>query len=363
MNPTVPIPAFVIAYSDSGFTNPHEMVLPETPRDCRGDYTHMGAKYWGLETARHRATTVDAEQPQLHFNHNAHNWVTIALRQRAEISQISCSTKWFTGNQVQAIAISLHDELTGARKQVLARTALNPDADHLFNVEPTLATEAHLALYYEGGLSQVLFFGAPAAQQLPSLPNLLKEASISHISNIHYGRPEMAVQGERQVMHMSGWESARTGFGEQALFSWSEPLSLTEFVVDTYLHRLNPPLTAHLFGLLEPDDGQLEALLAQAPRWQLTFATGHTVIPNDFQAYMLGHRYLQEPTPMPEQFTISLARPAGSPWQPILPFARLFPDRYHRFRDFAWSGPFNRLLYCHYPNGGVHGLKLFGRQP
>ena len=38
----------------------------------------------------------------------------------------------------------------------------------------------------------------------------------------------------------------------------------------------------------------------------------------------------------------------------------LQPDRYHRFRHFAWRGPFNRLLYMHYPNGGVHGLKLFG---
>ena len=355
-----PIPAFVIGYSDSGFTNPHEMVLPEEPRDCRGDFTHMGAKYWGLETARHRATKVDPEAEQLHYDHGASNWVTIGLKQRAIIRQINCSTRWFTGNQVQGIAITLHDELTGANHQVLKRTALQPDSEHEFVITPTVATEARLELYYEGGLSRVLFFGELAAEQLPERPNLLQSATISHVSNEHYGKPEMAVHGERQVMHMSGWESARTGFGERALFSLATPVTLSEFVVDTYLHRLNPPLTAHLFGLLENDGEHLDELMAAAPRWQLAFANGHTVTPADFQSYMLSQAYLDEPVPTPGQFAIRLGLPAGSPWQPILPFARLQPDRYHRLRHFAWRGPFNRLLYMHYPNGGVHGLKLFG---
>ena len=106
--------------------------------------------------------------------------------------------------------------------QVLKRTALQPDSEHEFVITPTVATEARLELYYEGGLSRVLFFGELAAEQLPERPNLLQSATISHVSNEHYGKPEMAVHGERQVMHMSGWESARTGFGERALFSLAD---------------------------------------------------------------------------------------------------------------------------------------------
>ena len=52
------VPAFVVAYSDSDFTNPHEVVLPDEPKDCTSEYTHMGVKYWGLETGRHKATSV-----------------------------------------------------------------------------------------------------------------------------------------------------------------------------------------------------------------------------------------------------------------------------------------------------------------
>ena len=52
--------AFLISYSDSSFTNPHEVVRPDEPEECTGNFTHMGAKYWGFETARHRATVKTA---------------------------------------------------------------------------------------------------------------------------------------------------------------------------------------------------------------------------------------------------------------------------------------------------------------
>ena len=80
------IPAFVLAYSNSDFTNPHEVVLLNKPEDCRDQFTHMGVKYTGLETCRHQTTTVDKEKQCLEYNHNAHNWLRIALKERAEIS-------------------------------------------------------------------------------------------------------------------------------------------------------------------------------------------------------------------------------------------------------------------------------------
>ncbi|MBI2235098.1 MAG: hypothetical protein HYU57_09005 [Micavibrio aeruginosavorus] len=354
------IPAFLIAYSESGFTNPHEAMLPDEPKDCTGHFTHIGKKYWGFETSRHKATTVLPGAQALSYDHDAHHWLHIGLKERARISTITVSTKWYTGNQVWAVSVYLIDELTGQKKQVLDRAPLKPDADHEFPVAPTVATECLVECYYEGGISRINLFGSPADEQLPARVNLLEGAKISHISNDHYGNPAMAVKGDRGEMHMLGWESARTGFGEQALFHLKAPAVLDEIVVDTYLHRLNPPLTCHAFGLNEQDEGKIDQLMKQAPRWKLAFDGGKEVIPENFQSYMLGQKYLEEDVPNNRKFTIKLDIDPAGPWKPLLPFAPLSPDTFHRFRDLAPAGKITHVLYMHYPNGGIHALRMYG---
>jgi allantoicase len=343
-----PLPAFLISYSDASFTNPHEVVLPDEPKDCTGDFTHMGAKYWGIESKRHKATTV--LDNALSYNHDAHNWFLIGLKERAEIDRLTISTKWYTGNQVRAVSVYLKDEVTGQNKQVLNRASLAPDKEHEFKIPPTIATECLVECYYEGGIARVNLFGTKTPEQLPARKNLLEGAEISHVSNVHYGDPVRAVAGSRKEMHMFGWESARTGFGEQALFHLKKPAQIEEIVVDTYLHRLNPPLTCHVFGI----NGFTEEAMKSAPRWKLVFANGKEVIPENFQAYMLEQKYLPE-----KNFTIKLHLPEKSPWKSLLPFSPLRPDEYHRFKTEK-AGPVTHILYMHYPNGGIHGLKVFG---
>ncbi|MBI3442069.1 MAG: hypothetical protein HY052_09775 [Proteobacteria bacterium] len=348
-----PLPAFLIAYSDSSFTNPHEVVLADEPKDCRGDFTHMGAKYWGVESRRHKATTVLQDEQALAYDHDAHNWFLIGLQQRAEIHTLTISTKWYTGNQVRAVSVYLKDETTGQNKQVLNRAPLTPDSEHSFTIASTPATECLVECYCEGGIARVNLFGTPLGKT-PERINLLEGASISHVSNIHYGDPARAVAGNRKEMHMFGWESARTGFGEQALFHLKKSARLEEIVVDTYLHRLNAPLTCHVFSL-QALDSQIEGLLRLVPRWKVIFSNGQEVIPDNFQTYMLEQKYLGE-----KNFKIKLHLPSGSPWKAVLPFAALTPDTFHRFRDLKDCGQVTHILYMHYPNGGIHGLKVFG---
>lgn len=360
--PKAALPAFLIAYSDSDFTNPHEAMLPTAPKDCRGDFTHMGAKYWGYETRRHIATRVLPEAQALEYHHNAHSWMLIGLKKRAKIDTITISTKWYTGNQVRAVSVFLQDELTGKVKQVLKRAPLKPDAEHTFKVPATVATECYVEGYYEGGISRVNLFGEPAKEQTPSRRNLLEGAKITHVSNEHYGKPDRAVTGDRKEMHMVGWESARTGFGERALFHLKKPAVIDEIVVDTYLHRLNAPLTAHAYGV-DARGRNIEALMKLAPGWSLVFDGKKKVVPKDFQSYMLKQQYLKEKGVRDrENFRIELALPKGSPWKPLLPFAPLSPDTFHRFRDLGDAGAVTHVLYMHYPNGGIHGLKMFGTE-
>jgi allantoicase len=356
-----PIPAILVAYSESDFTNPHEAMLPVEPKDCRGDFTHMGAKYWGYESRRHKATSVLEREDALVYDHDAYNWMLIGLKKRAKIDTITISTKWYTGNQVRGASVFLSDEFTGEAKEVLSRVVLKPDSEHVFKIKPTIATECYVECYYEGGISRVNLFGEPTKEQLPARPNLLLGAKITHISNEHYGKPDRAVVGERQQMHMFGWESARTGFGERALFHLKRPAVIDEVIVDTYLHRLNAPLTSHVYAV-NAKGKNIDQLMKSAPRWGLVFDGKKEVVPTDFQAYMLGQKYLKEKGVKDKtNFKIRLHLPKGSPWQPVLPFARLAPDTYHRFTDLK-SDVATHVLYMHYPHGGIHGLKVFGTE-
>ncbi|MBS2034575.1 hypothetical protein JST97_06295 [bacterium] len=348
------LPAFLIGYSNSDFTNPHEVVLPDGAPDCRLQFTHMGAKYSGFETVRHRATRF--ADGGFDYDHDAHHWLHIGLHQRSQIESIKISTKWFTGNQVRAVSVYLIDELSGTRQLVLERVPLNPDAEHEFPLGNLPASECLVECYYEGGIARVQLFGQPASELLPERPNLLEGARISHVSNDHYGNPAMAVAGLRKENHMVGWESARTGFGERALFHLAQASVVREIVVDTYLHRLNPPLSCHVFGLNEKDENKIEALMGRAPRWKLSLGDGREIIPENFQAYMLAQGYLEQGV---KKFRIALDVPDPA-WIPILPWAELAADRYHRFRQLESAGPITHLLYMHYPNGGIHGLKALG---
>ncbi|TQV86225.1 hypothetical protein FKG94_01345 [Exilibacterium tricleocarpae] len=354
------LPAFLIAYSDSSFTNPHDVVRPDEPKDRRGDFTHMGAKYWGLETARHRATEVLAAEQALVYDHNAHHWFQVGLQRRALVERITLSTRWYTGNQVRAVSVRLTDRLSGAGVEVLTREPLAPDREHEFVITATPATECEVFCFSEGGIARINLFGSITAQQPAHWANLLENARISHISNAHFGTPAAAVRGRRTQQHMVGWESARTGFGERALFHLRKPARVAEIIVDTYLHRLNAPLTCHVYGAAVTDEEQIPALMTAAPRWKLVFDCGHEVVPEDFQIYMLAQDYLREPVSECERFQIKLHLEKGSLWQSLLPFAPLRPDTFHRFDQLRVNDAVTHILYMHYPNGGIHGLQVGG---
>lgn len=349
------LPVFLKAYSDSSFTNPHEVVLAKSPQDCTGNFTHMGARYWGFETSRHRATQISTTGKSFTFDAEAHHWFEIGLTHRAEIRRINISTKWFTGNQVPEVSVELNDRQNNDRREVLPRTPLDPDAEHEFEIDPVMATDCHVKCYHEGGIARVNLLGTPG-KALYDRPNLLLDATISHTSNDHYGKPLDAVKGDRKVQHMVGWESARSGFGESTIFTLPRPARIETVIVDTYMHRLNPPLSCHVFAALLPEAQTLEQLIPLLPRWKIRFHDGMEVIPDNFQQYMLEQQY----RPEHKQFEIQLHQEPGSPWKPLISFAELQPDTWHEFDQLESNSEFNLLFYMHYPNGGIHGLKMFG---
>ena len=343
----------LLEYSDSSFTNPHEVISPQKPFDRQGHFSHMGAQFWGFETARHIGTRIDNARSGFHYNPDAEHYLLLGLKQSGVISQIDISTRWFTGNHVQAVTIELIYQ--GRRRTIVERKSLNPDANHSFPIEPSAADECLIRCHQEGGIASIQLMGEDLGEPDTRI-NLLSEATISQVSNQHYGHPGDAVKGERFESHMVGWESARTGFGEQAMFALKSTAVVDEVIIDTYLHRLNAPLGCYLFGLPSSEDFQKAVSLL--PKWRITFDDGSQIIPENFQDYMSKQLYRPKLKEKSTGFHIDLSVDSSC-WLALIPFGELRPDTYHRFSISANVG-LSHLLYLHYPNGGIHGIKAFG---
>jgi allantoicase len=356
-----PVPAFVIAYSDSAFANPHQVVSPSPPQFDPDAFTYTGKEMDGIESRRHTALHLnrDGKADGFLFTPDFFNWFEIGLKRRTNVEKLTISTRWFTGNQVPKVSVFLKDELTGAEREVLHLVNLPPDSEQQFAVTPPMvATELKVLCYYDGGITRVHCYGTPA-EPMPERENLLATASISHVSNEHYGKPSQAVAGNRQVGHMLGWESARTGFGERALFQLAEAAAIDEIVVDTYMHVFNSPLSCHIYALRNTSGASNDELMKSAPRWKICFADGREVIPDNLPAYMREEQYSKEMNGA-EAFQFKLHIPEDSPWKPLVPFAPLQRDTLHRFRKLEQVGPVTHILVMHFPNGGIHGLRVHG---
>ena len=349
------------SYTDSSFTNPHQIVLPDDPPAFEGQFTHMGAQYWGLETDRHLAFEVDTSESCFRFDPGAHHTLHIELDQPSIVREVRISTRWFDGNHVEAVSVELLHP-TGGRTLVLDRVSLQPDQEHTFSIAETLATGCYLYCYHEGGISRFNLFGEPAGPA-DTRPNLLESARISHVSNEQFGQPSQAVSGVRNEDHMIGWESARMGFGEQVVFHLSSPATIGEFVVDTYLHRLNAPLSCHVFGLPADVADNFDDHVAHLPRWALVFDDGTRIVPENFHTYMTERRYVDDVGDTSQRLKIKLLTPPTCHWRALVEFGRLYPDRLHRFTSLPAHSDVGHLLYLHFPNGGVHGLRAYASMP
>lgn len=357
------LPAFVIDYSDSAFAMPHALTSADEPVFDPDAFTFVGKEMDGIESRRHRAITPldDPSVPGFRYDPQAHNYVRVGFVQRSAVRQLEISTEWFTGNQVKEVSVFLLDRKTGEETRILEREPLSPDRKHFFAVADITATEMRIDCYPDGGIARIRGYGRPVEPESERV-NILEFAHISHVSNTHYGTPADALAGGRLVAHMVGWESGRSGFGERALFHLPAPSTVEELVVDSYRHMLNTPLACYAFGLnLAPEqDGALERAMSQAPIWKVVFADGSEVVPDELRSYIAEKRYLSDSGGSNAPFTILLHRPDGSPWRPITVHARLRADALNRFTELDERGPFTHILFMHFPNGGIHGLRMYG---
>jgi allantoicase len=139
----------VVGCSDMFFGHRHNLILP-------GRSTHMGD---GWETKRRRGP--------------GHDWTIIRLAARGTIGRIEVDTDHFKGNAPESCSLETCDAL-GLPPEwlsscevgwatLLARTTLQADAQHRFEVSAGPATHARLAIYPDGGIARLRLFGTVTA--------------------------------------------------------------------------------------------------------------------------------------------------------------------------------------------------------
>jgi allantoicase len=129
----------VVACSDMFFGSRHNLIMP-------GDATHMGD---GWETKRRRGP--------------GHDWTIVRLGAAGAIRRAEVDTRHFKGNAPGACS------LEGSRderdwKDLLPRTALQPDTRHLFEDELQPigdVTHVRLNIFPDGGVARLRLFGRP----------------------------------------------------------------------------------------------------------------------------------------------------------------------------------------------------------
>lgn len=355
---------FVIAYDDSSFTDPHSVLRHDEAQDPTGRFTHMGAYYEGWEDKR--GTGVNVINDGWAYDYSTARSMEIGLVERANITHVDISTKWFTGNNVPEVSIAYKDILRDdAYHIVVERESLNPDSKKRIELPNTLtATHVKILSHQEGGIARIHVHGEPSEIQPICPRNLLQDAFLIAASNEHYGSPLDAVQGVRAENYMKGWESARSGRGEYALFSLQNPTTIQGLVIDTYLHRLNPVRAVAAFGIVADKKESATGLLEDAPRYRVVFADGTEAMPNDLKAYMNSADFKSKVSEQGmSKVEIKRYVPDGSRWQEILPQSSTMADQFHFFKGSDLTNTdtaFTHLLLQHGPNGGMHGLKAYG---
>jgi allantoicase len=135
---------FVVSCSDMFFGSRHNLIMP-------GDALNMGD---GWETKRRRGPGYD--------------WTIVRLAARGRIERVELDTRHFKGNAPGACSLEVcASKARGAPeegapwRELIAKTPLQPDARHVFelNADAGDATHARLNIFPDGGVARLRLFG------------------------------------------------------------------------------------------------------------------------------------------------------------------------------------------------------------
>ena len=345
----------LLSYTDSDFTNPHDIANPAAPVDYRGNFSHLGVKMEGLESKRHLNLQAKHYATGVRFcrSTSIHNTVELRLERPFLVKELIFDTSFFTGNQVKT-AHQVVLQHNGATAVVLQELHLKGDAVAKFVLpSPTPASRVRLELA-EGGLTRFKVLGEPMGP-VPAEENVLLGASVFGSSDAHYGEPSLCLRPQREGSVMAGWETCRHSFVHRMGLVLRKPAALGRLEVDTYMHRCNPFRYVAVLGL-DNSAGNLseEELLACLPPWNVYPAGGGApLVASDAEVNAV----------LDAHPGADYELGASSQWKVVLPMSPLRPDTLHDYAGLAHAGRVTHLFCLGVPDGGIHRLAAYAAAP
>lgn len=351
------IPLEVLSYSDSLFTNPHDLVSSAPVNDGRGTFTHLGVKMEGLESARHLNFKALNGANGVVFNRD--NAVTNEVRLRvkdskvASVSEIEFDTAFYTRNNVNYVfTVTFVSDLDGSEVVVLRNLKLDGDAKKLVKLDkPENATRIILHLG-EGGLARFKARGVFLKESLKRLESLLTSAKVFSASDASYGDPKLVLRSAREGSVMAGWESCRHSARHALGIDLGKSSHLMRIEIDTYMHRLNAFKYVAVLGTTSEEP--FDKILKDLPKWKVKHGAVETVVSDQDL-----NDYHDKNAPLDSSFSYEITVPSNGSWRVLLPMSPLQPDTLHTFeKDF---GLVSRIMLLGVPDGGIHRVGFYGK--
>lgn len=377
------------SYTDSMFTNAHDLVDPAPVHDGRGTFTHLGVRMEGLESGRHFNFCAQpmAGGSNFEFCRDPVKKNVIVMRvvdvgthqpSRAVVKQVEFDTKFFTRNNVRfvySLRFLNEDLRTGKILDTVSYEAagdnkvwleLEGDAIKKLDLTKQVGCEAGVTCTRiilecnEGGLTRFRPFGSYSPAKEQPLTDCLKDAQVFGASDASYGDPSLVLRPCRQGKVMAGWESCRHSARHRLCLKLHQPCIIRRLEIDTYMHCLNPfrYLSVLAFSATGSDRVTEQDLLQKLPHWTITAADGtqQTVSDND-----LNDKISQ----LGEGTKYSLSTDASHGWRVLLPMNKLERDSLHEYsvergQLVNLPGKTTHLAFIGIPDGGLHRIAVQG---
>lgn len=324
--------------NDDFFAPVDRLLLPEAAEFREGEYTDRGKWMDGWETRRRR-------EP-------GHDRCLIRLGLPGVVRGIGVSTRHFDGNHPEACSLEARavegtpapEELAASVegwREIVARSPLEGDSEHLFSVEAEERyTHLRFHIYPDGGVARLRVYG----EVRPDWDGILAGGDPVDLVGLHHGGrvvsasdgtfadPRNLILPGRAENMGEGWETRRRrGPGHDwTILALGRRGTISEAVVDTRHFKGNYPESCSLEACDAPGaEAGTDAAGAGAPASAGADPDGAA---------------------------------ASADWTELLPPTPLGPDARHRFREeLVAVGPVTHVRFNIYPDGGVSRLRLPGR--
>ena len=145
-------------------------------------------------------------------------------------------------------------------------------------------------------------------------------------------------------------------FWRTCRLSFDQPVTPSTLVVDTYLHRLSPPLCCQLFALPLEQTAHTSLSEPILPKWEVSVSQAYGFEPvEDLSAFMSNE--LAKSRADQRDIQLRMGRNT-SPWTPITGLIGPSPDTYHERLPLPGLRLRRSCLFS-FPTG-IHGLKVYG---